>query len=198
MQKTIRRVWHTKAKVPRLKRVAAYARVSSGKDAMLHSLSAQVSHYSSFIQQHRGWQYAGVYVDEALTGTKDNRQGFVRLLAACRAGEVDLVLTKSVSRFARNTITLLETVRELKALGVDVYFEEQNIHSLSADGELMLSILASYAQEESLSVSENQKWRIRKNFTEGKPWNGTMLGYRYQEGQLVVVSQEAALVRRIF
>ena len=151
-------------RLPLRKRVAAYARVSSGKDAMLHSLSAQVSYYSEHIQSHPEWEYAGVYVDEALTGTKDDRDGFQRLLADCRAGKIDMVLTKSISRFARNTVTLLETVRELKTLGVDVYFEEQNIHSLSGDGELMLTILASYAQEESRSVSENCKWRIRNQF----------------------------------
>jgi DNA invertase Pin-like site-specific DNA recombinase len=141
---------------PKKKRVAAYARVSSGKDAMLHSLSAQVSYYSDYIQKH-GWEYAGVYADEAITGTKDKREGFQKLLAECRNGNVDMVITKSISRFARNTVTLLSTVRELKSLGVDVYFEEQNIHTTSADGELMLTILASYAQEESLSVSENMK-----------------------------------------
>lgn len=117
-----------------------------------------------------------MFADEAKTGTKDSREGFQNMIAACRAGSVDAIITKSISRFARNTVTLLETVRELKCYGVDVFFEEQNIHTLSADGELMLSILASYAQEESLSASENQKWRIRKNFEEGKPWNGTMLG----------------------
>lgn len=108
-----------KANMPQLKRVAAYARVSSGKDAMLHSLSAQVSYYSNLIQNHSGWQYVGVYADEALTGTKDNRENFQRLLADCRAGMVDMVITKSISRFARNTVTLLETVRELKTMGVD-------------------------------------------------------------------------------
>ena len=182
---------------PKRKRVAAYARVSSGKDAMLHSLSAQVSYYSDYIQKH-GWEYAGVYADEALTGTKDNRENFQRLLAECRKGTVQMVITKSISRFARNTVTLLETVRELKALGVDVYFEEQNIHTMSADGELMLTILASYAQEESLSVSENMKWRIRRNFEEGKPWSGLILGYRFQNGQFVVVPEEAEIVKRIF
>ena len=187
-----------KAQIPKLIRVAAYARVSSGKDAMLHSLSAQVSYYSNLIQNHSGWQYVGVYADEALTGTKDNRENFQRLLADCRDGKVDLVITKSISRFARNTVTLLETVRELKNMGVDVLFEEQNIHSLSADGELMLTILASYAQEESLSASENQKWRIRRNFENGMPWNGTMLGYRYEEGTLVVEPTEAEIVSRIF
>ena len=182
---------------PKKKRVAAYARVSSGKDAMLHSLSAQVSYYSDYIQKH-GWEYAGVYADEALTGTKDNRENFQRLLAECRKGNVDMVITKSISRFARNTVTLLSTVRELKALGVDVYFEEQNIHTASADGELMLTILASYAQEESLSVSENMKWRIRKNFENGKPWSGFILGYRFQNGQFAVVPEEAEIIKRIF
>ena len=183
---------------PKAKRVAAYARVSSGKDAMLHSLSAQISYYSEMIQEHPGWLYAGVYSDEALTGTKENRSGFQSLLADCRAGKIDMVIVKSISRLARNTVTLLETVRELKSLGVDVYFEEQNIHTLSSEGELMLTILASYAQEESLSVSENQKWRIQKNFKEGKPWNGTMLGYRNVNGMLTVVPEEAEIVKRIF
>lgn len=187
-----------KTNMPQLKRVAAYARVSSGKDAMLHSLSAQISYYNDLIQSHNEWQYAGVYADEALTGTKDSRENFQRLLADCRSGKVDMVITKSISRFARNTVTLLETVRELKSLGVDVFFEEQNIHSLSADGELMLTILASYAQEESLSASENQKWRIRRNFENGMPWNGTMLGYRYDKGVLTIVPDEAETVKRIY
>ena len=187
-----------KANIPQLKRVAAYARVSSGKDAMLHSLSAQISYYNDLIQNHNGWQYAGVYADEALTGTKDNRENFQRLLADCRAGKVDMVITKSISRLARNTVTLLETVRELKNMGVDVYFEEQNIHSLSAYGELMLTILASYAQEESLSASENQKWRIRRNFENGMPWNGTILGYRYDHGTYIIEPEEAETVRMIF
>ena len=131
MEKVIRKMEADIPSLPLRKRVAAYARVSSGKDAMLHSLSAQVSYYSEHIQSHPEWEYAGVYVDEALTGTKDDRDGFQRLLADCRAGKIGMVLTKSISRFARNTVTLLETVRELKTLGVDVYFEEQNIHSLS-------------------------------------------------------------------
>lgn len=185
-------------KLPKLKRVAAYARVSSGKDAMLHSLSAQVSYYSALIQSHNGWEYAGVYADEALTGTKESRENFQRLLNDCRSGKIDMVITKSISRFARNTVTLLQTVRELKALGVDVYFEEQNIHSADADGELMLSILASYAQEESLSASENQKWRVRQNFEQGKPWRGYMMGYRYDGERYVVVPDEAEIVRSIY
>ncbi len=198
MKRTVKQVSFPVPKAPKLTKVAAYARVSSGKDAMLHSLSAQVSYYNNLIQRHPGWLFCGVYADEALTGTRADRENFTRLLQDCRAGKVDMVITKSISRFARNTVTLLETVRELKLIGVDVYFEEQNIHSISADGELMLSILASYAQEESLSASENQKWRIRHNFTNGKPWNGTLLGYRYENGTYIIVPEEAATVKLIF
>ena len=146
MTRTIKKVEFL-PKMPKLLNVAAYARVSSGKDAMLHSLSAQVSYYSEKFRNTPDGNIAVCMSDEAATGTKDNREQFQKLLEKCRAGSVDLILTKSISRFARNTVTLLETIRELKDLGVDVYFEEQNIHSLSADGELMLTILASYAQE---------------------------------------------------
>ena len=121
------------------------------------------------------------------------------MLASCRAGEIDLIITKSISRFARNTVTLLETVRELKSLGVDVFFEEQNIHTMSVDGELMLTILASYAQEESLSASENQKWRIRKAFESGELVNLRFLfGYSITADGIQVNEKEAAVVREIF
>ena len=183
---------------PKLKRVAAYARVSSGKDAMLHSLAAQVEYYSNYIRRHPGWEYVGVYADEAKTGTKDSREQFQQLLIDCKAGKIDHILTKSISRMARNTVTLLETVRELKAMGITVYFEEQNIDTGTDDGELMLSILASYAQEESLSASENQKWRVRQNFENGQPWRGFMLGCRYKDGQYIVVPEEAEIVRSIY
>ena len=180
------------------KRVAAYARVSSGKDAMLHSLSAQVSAYSQMIQQHPGWQYVGVFADEAVTGTKDDRADFQRLLTDCRSGCIDLVITKSISRFARNTVTLLETVRELKSLGVDVFFEEENLHSLSSEGELMLTILASYAQAESLSASENQKWRIRTSFAKGELMNWRfMFGYTITKDTIEINEPEAAIIREI-
>ena len=109
-----------------------------------------------------------------------------------------MVITKSISRFARNTVTLLKTVRELKSLGIDVFFEEQNIHSVSSEGELMLTILASFAQEESLSASENQKWRIKRNFEQGRPWSGKLFGYRLVNGTFILLPDEAAIVKRVF
>ena len=183
---------------PKRKKVAAYTRVSSDKDSMLNSLSNQVHAYSSMIQANPEWEYAGVYIDEGITGTKEERPGFQQMMEDCRAGKINLILTKSISRFARNTLTLLSSVRELKLLGIGVYFEEQKIDTLSADGELMLTILASFAQEESRSMSENMKWRIRKNFQEGKPWQGTILGYRVVDGKYVVVPEEAVIVKRIY
>ncbi len=147
MERVIERVDFQIPMQPKALRVCAYARVSSGKDAMLHSLSAQVSYYNSLIQSHADWLYCGVFSDEAITGTKSQRDGFQRMLASCRAGEIDLVITKSISRFARNTVTLLQTVRELKSLGVDVFFEEQNIHTMSADGELMLNFFRGLPKE---------------------------------------------------
>lgn len=198
MPKVIRKM-PQKPRLEQPKKVAAYARVSTGKDAMLHSLSSQVSYYSSLIQNHAGWLYAGVYSDESLTGTKDSRSGFQNLLADCRAGKVNMILTKSISRFARNTVNLLETVRELKLLGVDIFFEEQNIHTLSAEGELMLTILASYAQEESLSASENQKWCVRKGFENGELLNWRFLfGYSISKDCIEVDEETAPVVQEIF
>ena len=189
-----------KPKLETLKRVAAYARVSTGKDAMLHSLQAQVSYYSSYIQQHPAWVYTGVYADEARTGTKEERPEFQRLLADCRAGRIDLILTKSISRFARNTVTTLSTIRELKALNIDVYFEEQRIHSISGDGELMLTILSAFAQEESRSASENQKWRIRKGFAEGELMClRTMYGYDIHRSDSIDINPaQAPIVSEMF
>ena len=198
-ERIVERVQFPNAQKVKLLRTATYAKVSNGKDAMLHSLSAQVSYYNSLIQSNPEWLFCGVYADEALTGTKDDRENFQRLLSECRAGHIDLIITKSISRFARNTVTLLETVRELKNLNVDVYFEEQNIHSISPDGESLLTLLGSYAQEESYSASENQKWRIRKNFEQGRLCSITMLGYRRDKhGTLIIIPEEAEIVRMIF
>lgn len=179
-------------------RVAAYARVSCGKDTMLHSLAAQVDYYHSYIMNHIDWTFCGVYADEAKTGTKDDREQFQKLLSDCRHGLVNMVITKSISRFARNTVTLLATVRELKELGIDVFFEDQNIHSISEEGELMLTLMASQAQEESLSCSENCKWRIRKGFEQGQANTCTMLGYRLVNGDITLVPEEAKIAKEIF
>lgn len=199
MPRSIRKIEPTKFTIPVRTRVAAYARVSSGKDASLHSLSAQISYYSDYIQKHRGWEYIGVYADEAVTGTVDGRAEFQRILTDCRDKKIDLILTKSISRFARNTVTMLEVVRELKDLGVDVYFERENIHSMSGDGELMLTILSSFAQEESRSVSENIKWRIRRRFADGEIVNLRFIfGYQVRKGCIEINPAEAEIVRMIF
>lgn len=179
-------------------RVAAYARVSTEKGTMLHSLAAQVSYYSELIQSNPEYEYAGVYADEGLSGTLEGRPEFQRMLQDCRAGKIDRILCKSISRFARNTVMLLKTVRELKRLGVGVYFEEQNIDTMSGEGELMLTVLASFAQEESRSVSENCKWRIRKKFEQGIPTGLCMYGYKVKNGIFNIVPQEAEIIRRIF
>ena len=194
---TVSRIAPT-VRTKKLKRVAAYARVSTGKDAMLHSLAAQVSYYSELIQRNPKYEYAGVYADEGLSGTRESRPEFQRMLKDCSDGKIDRILCKSISRFARNTVVLLETVRELKGLGVSVYFEEQNIDTMSGDGEFMLSILASFAQEESRSVSENCKWRVRKKFEQGIPTGFGMYGYTVKNGCFTIVPEEAEIVRRIF
>lgn len=180
------------------KRVAAYARVSGGKDAQLHSLSTQISYYNGYIGSRGDWELAGIYADEAFTGTKENRPEFQKMLSDCKAGKIDMIITKSITRFARNTVTLLSTVRDLRSLDIDVFFEKENIHTLSADGELMLTLLASFAQEESRSASENQKWRIRKKFEQGRATGGNMLGYRFKDGEFNVVPEEAEIVKQIF
>ena len=183
----------------RKKMVAAYARVSTGKDAMLHSLSAQVSYYNNMIQSKPEWEFAGIYADEAISGTKDNREEFNRMVEDCKAGKIDLIVTKAISRFARNTATLLSTIRELSSIGVDVFFEEQNLHSMSGDGEMILTLLASCAQEEARSASENVKWRVKKDFKQGILNGGNdCYGYKLIDKKFVLVPEEAEIVRMIF
>ncbi len=185
------------------KKVAAYARVSRDTERLMHSVSAQVSYYSALIQKNPEWEYAGVYADMGISGTDTSKRGeFLRMLADCEEGKIDIILTKSISRFARNTVDLLETVRHLKDLGIEVRFEKEHIHSLSEDGELMLTLLASFAQEESRSISENVKWGVRKRFQSGEigAANKHILGYRYDDGlrKYVIIPQEAEAVRWMF
>lgn len=198
--RTIKKLEPELPQIRKRRRVAAYARVSMESERLMHSLSAQVSYYSALIQKNPEWEYAGVYADEGITGTKVSaRPEFQRLIADCEAGLIDLVLVKSISRFARNTVDLLQIIRHLKEIGVEVRFEEQNISTFSNDGELMLTILASFAQEECVSISENVKWGTRKRFEQGIP-NGQfrIFGYRWENDRLVIVPEEAAVVRRIF
>jgi len=189
--------------LPVRKKVAAYARVSKDTERLAHSLSAQISYYSGLIQKNPEWEYVGVYADYGITGTSaDGRPEFMRMLKDCEDGKINIVLTKSISRFARNTVDLLETVRHLKELGIEVRFEKEHINSLSEDEELMLSLLVSFAQEESRSISDNCKWGIRKRFESGEigTANKHILGYRYDEEQrkYIIIPEEAVIVRRMF
>ena len=168
--KTVERIERKTPILKTRKRVAAYARVSIESERMQHSLSAQISYYSALIQKNPEWEYAGVYADYGISGTgTKKRDEFNRMLDDCENRKIDIILTKSIQRFARNTVDLLNTVRHLKELGIEVRFEKENINSLSGDGELMLSILASFAQEESRSISENVRWATIKRFKQASP-----------------------------
>lgn len=189
--------------VPQLlgrKKVAAYARVSEATNQLIHSLAAQVSYYSSLIRNNPEWEFVGVYADEGITGTSTKRRNeFNRLVEDCDNGFIDLVLVKSISRFARDTVDTLKTTRHLKEIGVDVYFEREMIHSMSDEGELMLTLLASFAQEESRSISQNITWRIRKKFEQGIP-NGhkAPLGYIWDGEMFRIVQEQGKTVRDIY
>lgn len=183
-----------------VRRAAVYARVSICTQALLHSVNAQIEAYTRLVQTSPGWQLAGVYADIGVSGTSVRaRPEFQRMMADCEAGKIDVVLVKSVSRFARNTVDLLVSVRRLSALGVSVWFEEQNIHSLTQEGELLLTLISSIAQAESVSISENMKWAIRKGFARGmENTRRRTLGYRWQGERLIVIPGEAQIIRRIF
>ena len=179
-------------------RVAAYARVSV--DTLHHSLAVQVSYYSNLIQKNPAWEYAGVYADEGITGTSTtHRTEFKRLIANCNAGKIDLVLVKSISRFARDTVDCLHTVRQLKEKGIAIRFERENIDSTSEDGELLLTLLASFAQEESRSIGDNIRWGVRRRFAEGIP-NGHKAPYGYQwDGEMFrIIPAEGKIVKEIY
>ena len=181
-------------------RVAAYCRVSTASDEQLISLEAQKLHYESYIRSNDDWEYAGLYYDEGITGTKaEVRDGLQALLRDCEYGKIDLIITKSISRFSRNTTDCLEMVRRLVELGVFIFFEKENINTGSMESELMLSILSSLAESESVSISENEKWGIRKRFQ-----NGTFIisyppyGYANVNGEMVIDQEEAKVIKRIF
>lgn len=184
------------------RRVAGYARVSTDHDDQISSYHAQVDYYTHYITTHTGWELAGIYTDEGITGTSTaKRQGFQSMVADALDGKIDLIITKSVSRFARNTVDSLTTVRALKDKGVEVYFEKENIWTFDAKGELLITIMSSLAQEEARSISENVTWGHRKRFADGKvsvPYS-RFLGYdKGENGGLVINPEQAKLVRRIY
>lgn len=183
-------------------RVAAYCRVSTDSEEQLTSYKTQMKVYSEMINSKKEWSFAGLYADEGLSGTRaDKRPEFSRMVKDCLAGKIDYIITKSVSRFARNTVECLETVRRLKARGIGIYFEEQNIDTLKSDSELYLVIYAGFAQSESESISKNLIWSYRKNFEDGKVIFSykRMLGYKKgEDGTPEIVPYEAEIVERIF
>ena len=149
-------------------RVAAYCRVSTASEEQLVSLAAQKAHYESYIKSNDEWEFAGLYYDEGISGTKkEKRDGLLAMVAACERGTIDFVITKSISRFARNTTDCLELVRKLLDLKIYIYFEKENLNTGSMESELMLSILSSLAESESVSISENEKWGIKRRFQNG-------------------------------
>ena len=184
------------------RRVAGYARVSTDSEEQLTSYEAQVDYYTRYIRSRSDWQFVDVYTDEGISATNTKRrEGFNRMVADALDGKIDLIVTKSVSRFARNTVDSLTTVRKLKDAGVEVYFEKENIWTLDSKGELLITIMSSLAQEESRSISENVTWGQRKRFAEGKvsiPY-GHFLGYRKgADGLPEIVPAEAEIVRSIY
>lgn len=183
-------------------RVAAYCRVSTELESQAGSYERQKSHYKEKIQKQEGWILAGIYADEGSSGTvKKKREGFLKLLQDCEGGKIDLILTKSISRFARNTVDLLTTIRSLKSKNIGVYFEKENIHTLDSTGEILITILSSLAQEESRNISENIRWSLRRKYEKGEPTinHNHFMGYTKDgSGNLVVAPKEAEIVRRIF
>lgn len=183
-------------------RVAAYCRVSTDSDEQLTSYKTQKKVYTEMIAQKPEWCLAGIYADEGISGTRaDKRDEFQKMIKACLGGKIDYIITKSVSRFARNTVECLEYVRMLKSRGIGVLFEEQNIDTLKSDSELYLVIYAGFAQSESESMSKNITWSFRKNFEEGKVTfiYGKILGYRKGDnGEPEIDEEEAVIVEKIF
>jgi site-specific DNA recombinase len=184
------------------KRVAAYCRVSTDSDEQKESYENQVNHYTQHIGGNPNWDLVDIYADEAISGTNTkDRVQFNRMIREAREGKIDLILTKSISRFSRNTMDLLKYVRELKEKGIGVLFEKENINTLESSGEVFLTIFSSIAQDESRNISENSKWGIQKGFENGRVHCNTtrFLGYdKDEEGELIINEKQAELVRRIY
>ena len=183
------------------KRACAYCRVSTDSTKQHTSYVAQVEYYKIYIGKREDWEFAGIFADEAKSGTKvKKRDEFLRMMKECENGHIDIIITKSVTRFARNTVDSIEAIRKLKALGVTVYFEKENINTMSEQSEQMLTILSSLAQGESESISTNNRWGIQKRFRDGS-FNTSCVAYGYtknQEGELIIKEDDAEVIRRIF
>ena len=184
------------------RKVAAYARVSTDNEDQKTSYAAQVDYYTNYIKSRPDWEFAGMYSDEGVTGTSlKKREGFTRMVQDALDGKIQLIVTKSVSRFARNTVDSLTTIRKLKEHGIEVYFEKEAIWTFQARGEILLTILSSLSQEEARSISENVTWGLRKKFADGKFSVGYshFLGYdKGEDGNLVINEEQAKIVRLIF
>ena len=184
------------------RRVAGYGRVSTDSDEQATSYEAQVDYYTKYIQNKEDWEFVGMYTDEGITATNTKkRNGFKEMVDDALAGKIDLIITKSISRFARNTVDSLVTVRTLKEKGVEIYFEKENIWTLDSKGELLITIMSSIAQEESRSISENTTWGKRKAFSDGKASVAftNFLGYdKGENGEFVVNPEQAKIVKLIY
>lgn len=182
-------------------RVAAYCRVSTDSDDQKESLDTQKKHYESWIKMHSNWEFAGVFYDFGISGTKaDARDGLQALLYECRIGRIDYILTKSISRFSRNTTDCLSLVRELLSYNIPIYFEKKNLGTGIMESELILAILSSMAQGESKSISENVKWSNQKNIENGI-YKFSYLPYGYmhdKNGDMIINSDEANVIKDIF
>lgn len=176
--------------------------MSTQAEEQHHSLVAQISYYTKLIGEDPDAVLVDIYSDKGTSGTRTrNRTNFLRLIDDCRAGKVDAIITKSVSRFGRNTVDTLVFTRELRSLGIDVYFEKENLHTCSAEGELLLTLMAAVAESEAVSMSDNIKWGKRKRYEKGIIESlavGTMLGFQQKDGEISIVEEEAAIVRRIY
>ena len=186
----------------RLLRVAAYCRVSTDQEEQESSYEAQIGYYTEKINSNSEWQMAGIFADEGITGTQaKKRPEFLKMIRLCRQGKIDMILTKSLSRFARNTVDSLKYIRDLKALGIAIVFEKENINTIETDTEMMLTIMSCFAQAESESISKNVSWGIRQSFKNGNvPMQyARLLGYRKgADGNAEIVPEEAEIVKEIF
>ena len=186
--------------IPKL-RVAAYCRVSTEYEEQNSSYQTQVSHYTNYILNHDGWDLVNVYADDGISGTNTKkREQFNQMIEDCMAGKIDLIITKSISRFARNTLDCLHYIRQLKEKNIAVYFEKENIKTTDAKGEVLLTIMASLAQQESQSLSQNVKLGLQYRYQQGKVMvnHNWFLGYtKDEEGHLIVDPEQAKIVKRI-